>query len=73
MHGLCSGGFQNRRKWGELGTIIRLSNKIPYCIFKEYFWERLKENFQAKLSAITDMLEHKYVLKFWTGSKAVKK
>lgn len=39
----------------------------------EDFWERLKENFQAKFSAITDILKHKYVLKSWTGSKAVTK
>lgn len=39
----------------------------------ENFEEGLKENFQAKLSEITDTLRHKYRLKTWTDSKAVEK
>lgn len=72
-HALHRGGFQNRRKWGILGTIKKVSNEILRRIFKGDFWERLKENFQAKLRAITDILKHKYVLKSWTRSKLVKK
>lgn len=37
------------------------------------FWERLKENFHAKLSASADILKYNCVLKSWPESKAVKK
>lgn len=67
------GMVSNRRKQGILRTIKRVCNKISLSVFMENFEEGIKENFQAKLSEITDTLRHKYMLKTWTDSKAVEK
>lgn len=65
--------FKTEHNEGFGGTITRVTNKIPHCVFMGDFWERLKEDFQAKLSACIGILKYKCVLKSWPESKAVKK
>ena len=66
---LVSKTEENERHWGLLRGLVTKSHTV-------YSWETFGKDLrktQAKLSAITDILKYKYVLKSWTGSKAVKK